>query len=103
MFGCHAIYIGDKIVLMMRNKENGNADNGVWLATSAEHHESLRLIVPSMRPVRLLGAVSNWQNIPVTADDFEESVGKVCDLILKNDPRIGKIPKAKKSKTAKKR
>jgi hypothetical protein len=32
------------------------------------------------------------------ADDFEESVNKVCELVLKNDPRIGRIPAKKKPK-----
>lgn len=100
MFGCHAIYIEEKIVLILRKKGKYGHDNGVWIATYAEHHKSLKELFPSMRSIRLFGGeVSSWQNIPFEAADFEESVIGVCELILKNDPRIGKNPRIKKKKT----
>jgi len=34
MFGCLAIYVKDKIVLILRDKPKSTADNGVWLATT---------------------------------------------------------------------
>lgn len=96
MFGCHAIYLGEKIVLILRKKANAKYDNGVWLATSEEHHSSLREKFPGMRPIRLFGGKSSaWQNLPVDSDDFEESVMTACEMVMKNDPRIGKIPKRK--------
>lgn len=98
MFGCHAIYQADKILLILRNKESSRRDNGVWLATTQEHHISLKKILPSMCSIYVFGDGSGWQNIPLDAIDFEENVMTVCDLILKNDPRIGKIPKKKKGK-----
>lgn len=100
MFGCHAIYVGNTIVLITRNKPEHTEDNGVWIATTHEHHASLHNDFPSLRHIKLLGGPkSNWQNIPVEADDFEESVLKACSLIRKGDPRIGKIPKNRKRKT----
>lgn len=94
MFGCHAIYTGNKIVLILRNKKDFPKDNGVWLATILEHHESLKSDFPSMRSISLFGSgPSGWQNLPVDADDFEELAIKACRLILKGDPRIGKVPK----------
>jgi hypothetical protein len=42
MFGCLAVCVGEKIVLMLRDKREGTADNGIWLPTTAEHHQSLR-------------------------------------------------------------
>lgn len=105
MFGCFALYVGEKIMVMLRNRGDHEDDNGVWIATAEEHHESLRKILPSMRPINVLGKISKWQNIPVDSDDFEESVMKVCQLILKRDERIGAIPKSrsvKKKKPAKK-
>ncbi|MBL7845803.1 MAG: hypothetical protein JNK44_18215 [Cyclobacteriaceae bacterium] len=99
MFGCHAIYQHEKIVLITRNKEEHKHDNGVWLATTHEHHASLKHDFPSMRSIQLFGTNDTaWQNIPSDADDFEENVLKACALILKGDKRIGKIPKAKKRK-----
>ncbi|HET9054018.1 MAG TPA: hypothetical protein VFM90_07590 [Cyclobacteriaceae bacterium] len=99
MFGCYGVYVGDKIVLALRSKDSHTNDNGVWIATRAEHHASLKKIFPSMRSIHVLGGGSetNWQIIPELADDFEESAMKVCELIRKGDPRIGSIPKKKKS------
>src|SRR4029077_12998843 len=41
MFGCLAVYVKDKIVLILRDKPTNTSDNGVWLATTKDHHESL--------------------------------------------------------------
>jgi hypothetical protein len=104
MFGCYAIYISNKMVLMLRKKDAETIDNGVWVATKKEHHESLIKLFPSMRSVDLLGGPgAAWRIIPEDADDFEESVMGVCNLILKNDERIGKIPKGKKARKSKKK
>src|SRR5271169_6569837 len=56
MFGCLAVYVQEKIVLILRDKEDHASDNGVWLATTEEHHESLRREFPSMRSIRVLGS-----------------------------------------------
>jgi hypothetical protein len=51
MFGCLAVYVDDKIVLVLREKSAPSPDNGVWLATTIEHHDSLRGEFPSMRSI----------------------------------------------------
>ena len=99
MFGCHAIYVAGKIVLILRQKNNATHDNGVWIATSHDHHQSLKKLLPSLRSIKVFGENGGWQNVPEEAIDFEESVFKVCELILKNDARIGKVTKTKKRKT----
>src|SRR6266536_2803661 len=64
MFGCLAIYVQDKIVLILRDKRDPTADNGVWLATTEEHHQSLRREFPNMRSIQVLGKkVTFWQGI----------------------------------------
>ena len=94
MFGCHAVYIDEKIMFILRDREDVPEDNGVWIATTKEHHESLKKDFPSMRSISVLGSgVTGWQVLPVTSDDFEESVVKACEFVLKGDFRIGKIPK----------
>jgi hypothetical protein len=99
MFGCHAIYRNEKMLLILRRKETHDPDNGVWIATTPEHHSALKKDFPSMRSIQLFGnKVSSWQNLPEGSDDFEESAFRACDMILKGDNRIGKIPKAKKRK-----
>jgi hypothetical protein len=97
MFGCLAVYVEDKIVLVLRDKPENAADNGVWLATTAEHHESLRREFPNMRSIQVLGKkVTGWQVLPADAPDFEEAATRACELILARDPRIGKVPGARR-------
>ncbi len=100
MFGAFAIYVGIKIVLILRNKDD--EDSGVWIATMQEHHASLKKEFSSMRTIKLFGSgISNWQILPLDADSFETDVNRVCELILKGDGRIGTIPKPKKKKIKK--
>ena len=83
MFGCLAVYVEDKIVLILRDKRDETADNGVWLATTKDHHESLRREFPNMRSIRVLGKnVTGWQVLPVDAPDFEEAALRACEHIL---------------------
>lgn len=97
MFGAYAIYVGNKIVLILRDKKD--EDSGVWIATTPEHHASLKKDFPSMRSIKVFGpGESGWQVLPMEDDDFESSVNQVCDFIIKGDKRIGKIPKPKKKK-----
>jgi hypothetical protein len=98
MFGCLAVYVGNKIVLILRDKQNGTADNGVWLATTNDHHESLRREFPTMRSIQVLGGgVTGWQVLPADEVDFEAAALRACELIVAGDPRIGKIPGTKRS------
>jgi hypothetical protein len=98
-FSGFAVYIGPKFVLILHDRPTHPVDNGVWLATSADHHESLRGEFPNMRSVQLFGTpVTSWQVLPVDAPDFEESATRACELIAARDPRIGKIPKTKKAR-----
>ncbi|MFZ1135158.1 MAG: hypothetical protein WAN69_09445 [Candidatus Korobacteraceae bacterium] len=98
MFGCLAVYVEEKIVLILRDKRQPDADNGVWLATTPEHHESLRREFPNMRSIAVFGKeVTGWQVLPANAPDFEEAALHACDLVIARDPRIGKVPKSKKT------
>src|SRR5580704_13775892 len=102
MFGCLAVYVQDKIVLILRDKRDGTADNGVWLATTEEHHQSLRREFPNMRSIQVFGKkVTGWQILPVDAPDFESAALRACELVLAGDARIGKLPGARTSKSGK--
>jgi hypothetical protein len=81
-FGCLAVCVGEKIVLMLGDKREGTADNGIWLATTAEHHQSLRREFPNRRSIQIFGKkVTGRQVLPV-------------------DERIGEIPKERKGSGA---
>ena len=98
MFGCLAIYVGDKIVLILRDKHDGTEDNGIWLATTEEHHQSLRREFPNMRSIRLFKKeVTSWQILPADAQDFEEAALRACELVLAGDLRIGKVPESRRA------
>lgn len=97
MFGSLAVYVEDKIVLILRDKPTGVADNGVWLATTEEHHESLGREFPSMRSIEIFGKeVTGWQVLPVDTSGFEEAALRACELVIAKDPRIGKVPKPRR-------
>jgi len=99
MFGCLAVYVADKIVLILRDKSDSTADNGVWLATTKVHHDSLRRDFPAMRSIQVLGkGVTGWQVLGADAPDFEEAALRACECILAGDPRIGKVPGARSAK-----
>ena len=109
MFGCTAVYVGERIVFALREKP-GQRDNGVWVATTREHHASLRKEFPSLVSITIFGpGESGWQVLPAEDEDFEDQVVRACALVLRGDPRIGKVPvkrkprapnKATKAKTA---
>lgn len=104
MFGCTSVYVEEKIVLILREKSEYVRDNGVWVATTREHHTSLKQDFPSLRSIELFGGITTgWQNLPVDAPDFEDAVTRMCELILRRDPRVGKIPKPRKSQKKKKK
>jgi hypothetical protein len=93
MFGCLAVYVKDKIVVILRDKRHDTTDNGVWLATTGEHHEALRREFPNMRSIRVFRKrVTGWQVLPADAPDFEGAALRACELVLAGDSRIGKVP-----------
>jgi hypothetical protein len=56
-----------------------------------------------MRSIKMLGKkVTGWQVLPTDAEDFEEAALRACELVLAADPRIGKVPGARRAKPSKK-
>lgn len=101
MFGSHAIYVKEKIVFIVRDRATHSECNGIWIATSKEHHKSLRKEFPRMHSVYVLSdgkGETGWQMLHSEAIDFESAAIHACELVLHGDPRIGKIPKPKKRK-----
>ncbi len=98
MFGCHAVYSGDKILIILRQRDDHIQDNGIWIATDTEHHDSLKKEFPAMRSIHVLsgGGETKWQNLPLDQTDFEEKSYLLCKLLLQKDKRIGKIPKSRR-------
>jgi hypothetical protein len=101
MFGCRALYVAGKIVLILRDRASSPADNGVWVATVAEHHRSLRAQLPGLRSIAVFGpGETGWQVIPKEHPEFEGTVERAIALVRAGDPRIGKTPATRGSKRA---
>lgn len=101
MFSGFAVYVGEKIVLMLRNSSKQVEDNGLWLVLSESvdpEDVSMRWEFPSLRPIGLLGGkIQHWRLIPADSASFEFESLHACELLLRHDPRIGRIPESRRS------
>jgi len=90
------------MVFLLRNRKVQPEKNGIWVATSPEHSESVSKTLPSIhRDLKLIEkkAKNTWLLISVEDDNFETLVIKACGMIVKGDKRIGKITKSSLAKT----
>ncbi len=90
-------------MFIVRDRQSHPECNGIWLATSHEHHKSLKKEFPNMHSVYVLSdgkGETGWQMLHAEADDFESAAIHACELVLRGDARIGKIPKPKKKRNA---
>jgi hypothetical protein len=100
MFSGFSVYIGDRIVCMLRDHARSPQDNGLWLvlAESADPTDpALRREFPSIRRIDLLGdKIRHWLLIPSDGPDFEAEAMHACDLLLNRDQRLGRVPKSRR-------
>lgn len=100
MFSGYAVYVGDRIVCMLRDHAKSPQDNGVWLVLSESVNpgdKALRQEFPSLRPIeRLRGKISHWLVIPSDSPTFEEEALHACDRLLQHDSRFGRVPKSRR-------
>ena len=95
MFGMYYIYLGKKIMLILRKRGNEPESNGIWVAVNKKHHESLKEQFPEFRALLIdsFEKQGNWLFIPAHTEEFETAAIKVCELISHGDPRIGRPTK----------
>jgi hypothetical protein len=107
MFSGFAVYVGEKIVLMLRDSPKQPKDNGVWLVFSETANladPGIRQDFPSLRLIDLLGGkIAHWRLIPADSSTFESEALHACDLLLKHDRRFGRIPQSRKTRPTKQR
>ncbi|MGD0630446.1 MAG: hypothetical protein ABR987_13905 [Terracidiphilus sp.] len=100
MFSGFAVYLGDRIVCMLRDHPKSPRDNGVWLVLSEGANPAdpeLRREFPSIRSIELLGdKIGHWLLIPSDSPGFEMEALHACDLMLRHDPRFGRVPKSRR-------
>lgn len=92
MFGMHYIYLGKKIMLILRKRLNEPALNGIWVATGKKHHENLKNNIPELGAFFINNdeRQGNWLFLKDDAEDFEGAAIKICEMILHGDQRIGR-------------
>jgi len=100
MFSGFAVYLGDLLVCMLRNHLKSPQDNGFWLVLSETTHPddpNLRREFPSLRSIELLGdKIGHWLLIPSDGPDFETEALHACELLLRHDSRLGRIPASRR-------
>lgn len=101
MFGALGVYVGDRIVMILRDKGPDDPDSGVWLAYEPAHEAAVVALLPRLSPIELFRhKVAGWQKLASRSLNFEEDVGTLCALVLEGDERIGKVPGTKRRRAA---
>ena len=91
MLGCYGLFVKDKNILVLRERDNHPEFNGVFVATQPEFFEELQnTLHASNMDFELDGIKHSWIFISEDLDDFKEKVQKACELIKAGDERIGK-------------
>ena len=100
MFSGFAVYVGDRIVCMLRDHVKSPRDNGVWLVLAEgvdPADKRLRREFPSLRTIEMLGGkIGHWLLIPSDGGNFEAEAERACELLLRKDARLGRVPKSRK-------
>ena len=100
MFSGFAVYLGDRLVCMLRDHAKSPRDNGVWLVLSdgtSPTDPELRREFPSIRSIELLrNKIGHWLLIPSDSSSFEMDALHLCDLLLRHDARFGRVPESRR-------
>ncbi|HKR59818.1 MAG TPA: hypothetical protein VJS64_08775 [Pyrinomonadaceae bacterium] len=97
MFGFMYVYLGEKLILLLRERENQPERNGLWLATTSEHLASLREEFPLLPSSCVIHSDKNgWLFLPARLEIFESYAVKACGLIANGDTRIGVVAAGQK-------
>jgi hypothetical protein len=99
LFSGFAIDSGYRLLMILRDRPKLPRDNGVWLVLSEgtdPADPSLRKDFPSIRRIELLRAkIGHWLLIPSDDERFEELALHACELMVRHDPRFGRVPQSK--------
>ena len=91
MFGCLAIYLHGRMVLLL--SEGEEPWNGLLIPTDHEHHKS---IVNEFNYIVQHPVLKKWLYLPENTEDFESAASEIIHAIEINDPRFGVEPKERK-------
>lgn len=88
MFGCHAAYLEDRLVLVVADKKE--PWYGVLVPTERTHHEALTKRWAVLKPHCVLG---KWLYCSQSKTEFESLIEELIQAIAKRDPRLGVVGK----------
>lgn len=104
MFGGVAIYLHGLLGLVMMESPGEKTYrgqeypfeiwNGILIPTYFEHQQSLMLEFSVLKQHPVL---KKWLYLPLNEEDFENVAEAIVRLLKRNDPRIGVVPKPRKS------
>ena len=96
MFSGFAVYVGNRLLLMLRDSLKTPQDNGVWLVLAEGMDPAdagLRRELPSLRLIETVrGKIGHWLLIPSDGEGFESEALRACELVLRGDRRLGRVP-----------
>ena len=102
IFSSFAVYVGDKIVLMLRDSPKHPEDNGVGRVLSETANladPGIRRDFPLIRLIGLLGGkIGHWRLLPADSPSFESEALRACELLHKRDARFGRIPQSRQGR-----
>ena len=96
MFGMFSLYIGNRILLILHQREKYPEHNGIWVAINEGHHQRLKDEIMALSPIlkeNKKSCAKTWFMLKDDADDFEASAIKICEYISRGDPGIGRVTK----------
>jgi len=84
MFSCLAVYLGERLVLVLANQEE--PWNGILLPTSREFHQELMAKYSALHSHGVLG---KWLYVSQTHPEFESLGNSLVEEILKGSSLVG--------------
>jgi hypothetical protein len=102
MFGFTYVYLDDTLLLLLRERLNQTHFNGIWLATTTAHLQSLRKEFPCL-PARCVWTSGESASVflPSHIEEFETYAMRACEIIAGGDRRIGRVSgRRERSKTS---
>ena len=91
MLGGYGLYQESRLLFFLRDRDSELEFNGVFVATQPGFYKELQKeIHHSKMEFDFDGSHNSWIFISEDLDDFKEKVNKACELVKKDDLRIGK-------------
>ena len=92
MFGGLAVYLFEKMMMIIvEPTQSGRWDwHGILLCTEFENQKAIIEQFPGLAPHEIL---KKWLFISTDQTEFESTMIEIAELIRRNDPRFGIIPK----------